>query len=126
MTKLLKYLLPLCILLSGGISQLAGQAIEQTASHFAEQNVSVAAANETTVRAYNHGESSKSYPISIEEKEEDETETSQKNLLGNGNSVSHNNHNFLFGVQKHLILSKYTTYLPSYKSICVLFQVFRI
>jgi hypothetical protein len=127
MKILFNYLLPLCLLLSGGLSQLEGQVSKQITSYFSAESTSLSTKTDaTTVQAYNHNENGKDSPIGIEKEEKDETETSRKSSVGNDSSVTYQTHNFSFSVQKRLTLSKYATYLPSYKSLYILFEVFRI
>lgn len=126
MTRLLKYLLPLCLLVSSGFFQLEGQAIEQAATNFSEQIASFSTADETTVRAYNHSENDQRNPIDFEQEEEDETETSKEDSVSNGNSSEIHASNLFLGVEKRLILSKYATCFLSCKSLYILFEVFRI
>lgn len=127
MKKLLNFLIPLCLFVSSGFSQLEVQVIEHTASHFLVESNSFSTTDEAaTFRASNQTDSEQKSPISIEQEEEDETETSRNSSADNDSSSNHFVHNFLLSVQERSILSKYFTYLPSYKSLYILFEVFRI
>lgn len=129
MTKLLKYLLPLCFILSSGFSQLGGLAIEQSAGHSSAESTTLSIKTERalTIRASNHSHEQNGNHHHTVIQEEEETEISKVTFETNDAALVYtSSNNYFLSTQKCLYFSKYITYLPSYKSLYILFGVFRI
>lgn len=131
-------LLPLCIFLSSGFAHLDGQGIAEKLGHFLTETTFVGTNADTlctfngqhqlTVRASTHASSEGDHlPDIILKEQKDETDTSQKSISPDGLPAENIFFQCLYSVKKkQLLFSKRLSHFPTYKSLYLLFEVFRI
>lgn len=138
MKKLLSILLPLCIFLSSGLTHVEGRGIEKKLNHFLTESKSVVTNTDAlpslsfqhrlTVRTSPHSNSeSEHLPDLILKEQKDEKDTSQKSVAVDEHFLKNDFFQYSYTVkEKQWLFFKRLLYFPSYKSLYLLFEVFRI